>query len=484
MQKISARLAALVQRPATPTRQPKSKPSTLTPGFGTILISGVFLIAVGLAVLASFLPSGAPRYAALLGSLIAVGGGIYAARYVINALLGRCAALLLAPYSVQDPAAAQELLTHYLSDEYLPIIAIRQGQLADANDASLLRRKEQLDMSLQRTTGRGPAYLDIDRSSAALIWQPGGYILQQYGVHLYEWNQQYVGAVDLKPQSLPIDDEFWTADGLKVKIKGVISFWIIQDASTLKDSQVHSVKLEHVRRALIPTPDWREKSVRALQQKLREVIRQFVLSDFFATPDQLQHLDLTETLRRFYTQQAARNAIDEIRARVTNETRDRLAEFGVAVRMVVIDQIAPPPDFVDKAKRMYDHWMTALEKEGELQRQARTELELASKEHQLAQLQHKTLILKAETDKEVERLKAEAEAVGLETRMKARAVSAVEFARRMELVRQAMGDRLDEGTMRELMRALGLLVYERRHDRDSRSILEMFGRGEEDEDDE
>jgi regulator of protease activity HflC (stomatin/prohibitin superfamily) len=484
MQKISARLAALVQRPATPSRQPKSKPSTLTPGFGTTLISGIFLLAVGLAILASFVPSGAPRYAALLGSLIAVGGGIYAARYVITALIGRCAVLLLAPYGVQDPAAAQELLTHYLSDEYLPTIAIRQGQVAEGSDVSLLRRKEQMDVSLQRTTGRGPAYLDIDRSSAALIWQPGGYILQQYGLHLYEWNQQFIGAVDLKPQSLPIDEAFWTADGLKVQVKGNISFWIIQDANTLKDSQVHSVKLEHVRRALIPTPDWREKSVRVLIQKLREIVRQFALSDFFVTPDQLQHLDLTETLRRFYSQQASKTAMEEIRTRLVNETRDRLADFGVAVRMIVIDQIAPPSDFVEKSKRMYDHWMTALEKEAELERQARSDLEQANKQYQLAQLEHKTLVIKAETDKEVERLKAEAEAVGLETRMRARAVSAVEFARRMELVRQAFGDRLDEGTMRELMRALGLLVYERRYDREPRSILDMFGRGEEDEDEE
>lgn len=150
----------------------------------------------------------------------------------------------------------------------------------------------------------------------------------------------------------------------------------------------------------------------------------------------------------------------------------------------MIDHLAPPQDFVDKAKRMYDDWMMALEKEAGMERQARSELEQANKQYQLAQLEHKTLIIKAETDKEVERLKAEAEAVGLETRMKARAVSAVEFARRMELVRQAFGDRLDEGTMRELMRALGLLVYERRYDRDPRSILDLLGRGEEQEDQE
>ncbi len=484
MDKISARLVALGKGSAAPARQTKSKPASISPSHGVLLISALFLLAVGAAAFAALFAAGAARWGALAFALGLTGAGVFATRYVIHALLARSAALLLAPYSVQDLAAAQTLLLDYLNQDYLPTIAIRQGKIAEGSDETLLRRKEQLDLSLQRTTGRGPAYLDIDRSSAALLWQPGGYVLQQYGLHLYEWNQQFVGAVDLKPQTLPLDDAFWTADGLKVQLKGVISFWIIQDAAALKDSQVHAVKLEHVRRALIPTPDWREKTTRALMQKLREVIRQFALSDFFVTPDQLQRLDLAETLRRFYSQQASRNAMDEIRTRLINETRERLADSGVAVRMMAIDQIAPPPDFVDKAKRMYDYWMTALEKEGEQERQARSELDQANKQYQLAQLEHKTLVLKAETDKEVERLKAEAEAAALETRMKARAVSAVEFARHMELVRQAFGDRLDEGTMRELMRALGLLVHERRYDREPRSILDMFSRGEEAEDQE
>lgn len=481
MEKLLAKFTLLAKRPPALSRQPKSKPSSLAPDSGVMLVSALFLLAVGAAAVAGLFFTGVMRWLALAFAFGMAGAGVLATRYVLRALLGRSAMLLLAPYSVQDPAAAQALLEDYLSQEYLPTIPIRQGQIAEGTDMSLLRRRDQLDLSYQRTTGRGPAYLDIDRSSAALIWQPGGYVLRQFGLHLYEWNQQYVGAVDLKPQSLPIDDSFWTADGMKVQLKGVISFWIIQDGSALKDGQAHLVKLENVRRALIPSPDWREKAARALMQKLREIMRQFALSDFFVTPDQLQHLDLTETLRRFYSQQASKPATEEIRARLINETRDRLADSGVAVRMMIIDHLAPPPDFVEKTKRMYDQWMIALEKEAELERQSRAELEQANKQHQLAQLEHKTLIIKAETDKEVERLKAEAEALGLETRMKARAASAVEFARRMELVRQAFGDRLDEGTMRELMRALGLLVYERRYDRDPRSILDMFGRADAEE---
>lgn len=480
MQTLRTRLK-LFRRTSSPTRQPKSKPSSISPGFGTTVISATFLLAIGAAMTASFLAPGLLRWAALAFGVILALVGLYVTRFVFQALIARCAILLLAPYGVKDPAAAHELLEEYLSYDYLPTIAIRHGQVAEGSDLSLLRRKEQLDVSLQSTTGRGPAYLDIDRTSAVLIWQPGGYILQQYGVHLYEWNQQYVGAVDLRPQSLPIEDTFWTADGMRVQIKGAISFWIVQDASALKDGQTHSVKIETMRRALIPNPDWREKSIRTLNLKLREVVRQFVLSDFFVTPTQLQQLDLYETIRRFYTQQPLKNVMEELKARVVNETRDRLAENGVQVRQMFIDQLAPPQDLVETAKRMYDNWLREIDKEAEMARQARNELEQASKQFQLAQLEHKTLVTKAETDKEVERLKAEAEAVGLETRMKARAVSAVEFARRMELVRQALGERLDEGTMRELMRALGLLVYERRHDRDSRSILDMFAHGDENE---
>lgn len=455
----------------------------MSSGTGTILIIIPFLAAFGGAIVAGFFASGTLRYASLAFAGVMLLVGMYVTQYAFKALIARCAVLIMSPHGVQDPARAEALLGEYLSSPYLPTIAIRQGKIAEGSDMSLLRRGEQLDVSLQQTTGRGPAYLDIDSVSAVLLRQAGGFVVYQYGIHLYAWNQSYVGAVDLRPQSMPIDETFTTLDGMGVHIKGIISFWITQDAAALKENQVHRVKMEDVRRALMPNPDWRERTIRQLGIKLREVVRQIPLSDFYVTPTHLHQLDLYETVRRMYTQQPLKNMVDELRSRVIGETRDRLADMGVEVRMMVIDSIAPPEAFTTEAKRMYTAWLQELDKQAEMAAHTRTELEQAKQRFQLAELEHKTKVTTAETDKQVEKLKAEAEAVGLETRMKARAVSAVEFARRMELVRQALGDSLDEQTMRELMRALGLLVTERRYgyDQDPRALFSVLGRSRDDE---
>lgn len=485
IKRLRRRLIGGMPRPAAAAPKTSSyRPPSISPGSGLFFILIPFVTAFGSAVLAVFSPAGTFRWAiaAFGGAMLVL--GVIATRWVINGLLARSAMLLLSPHGVDDPARAKELLNEYLSREYLPTISIRQGKLVEGSDMSLLRRGEQMDVSLQHMTGYGPAYLDVDQTSAVLLRQPGGFALYQYGLHLYGWNQRFVGAVDLKPQSLPIDDAFMTRDGMEVRIKGLISFWIIQDASTLKDNQTHRVQLHNVRRALMPNPDWRERAIRQLNLKLRDVMRSIALSDFYVTPTHLHQLNLYETVQQIFAQKPLKNTIDELRTRIISETKDRLADIGVEVRMVIIDSVTPPQYLVDEAKRMYNAWLVELDKEADLTTQSHKDMELARQKLQLAELEHKTLVIKAETDKEVEKLKAEAEAVGLETRMKARAVSAVEFARRMELVRQALGDSLDEATMRELMRALGLLVNDRRYGYgrgESRSIFEMLGRNGEEE---
>ncbi len=451
-----------------------------------MIIAAAFTLAFGGATLAIFLPDGPFRWGSLAFGVAMLAVGVWLSRFVLKTLVARCAGLLLSPYQVQDLKTATDLLEEYLGYDYLPTIAIRQGQIAEGTDMTLLRRREQLDLTLQRTTGRGPAYLDVDRTSAVVLWQPGGYVLYQYGTHLYEWNQQFVGAVDLRQQSFQVDDDFWTLDGMQAHLKAVISYWVIQDAVSFRESQTHRAKWQNVQRAVMSTPDWRERTKRLLLIKVRDLMLQFALSDFFVTPTQLHGLDLVDTVKRVYAAQPHKELVQELSKRLIDETRERLAEIGVEVRSVIILSIAPPPFLAETAKQMYDAWLHQIHEEGKIERQARQDIENAKNDFQLAQIKQKKLMVEAETEKQVEKLKAEAEAESLETRMKARAVSAVEFARRMELVKQALGDSLDEATMRELMRALGLLVYERRYGygRDSRSILDMFGHNNEEAEEE
>ena len=56
---------------------------------------------------------------------------------------------------------------------------------------------------------------------------------------------------------------------------------------------------------------------------------------------------------------------------------------------------------------MYSAWLLELDKEAEMATQARKEMEQARQNFQLAELDHKTQVTKAETDKQVEKLKGE-----------------------------------------------------------------------------
>lgn len=394
-------------------------------------------------------------------------GGVFLARFILNNLIERAAPYLLSPRSVPNMQEAQELLRDYLENDSLPRLVVREGQISQDTVATLQTLRYQ------------PGRLEVDRVSAVLLWQQGGYILRGNGRFPYTIYQQIIGVLDLRPQFLPFDEAFWTIDAMRVQIKGIISYALIQDDDYFKEHSNRVTTMEVAQRALLPNADWQEKTKRFATSKLRDVVKQTAFSDFFVTPNHLNQLDLFETIRRFYTQQPLKSITDEIRTRLKTETRERLGEWGVEIRNVTFDTIGPPADFAEAAKRLHEGWLRQLDKEGEEAHTARAEIERANRQFNLAQLAQKTKVTEAETEKQVKQLNAEAEAAEHETRMKARGMGAVEFARRIETLRQAMGNTLDEGTFRELLRALDLLREDEREEiiRDGYSRLMIPPRG-------
>lgn len=372
-------------------------------------------------------------------------GGVFLARYILNNLIERSAPFLLSPHGVSDPGQAQEQLRDYLDNDALPRILVHEGTASQETVLPV--------MGFERQRGR----LEVDRVSAVLLWKSGGYILRHEGSFPYSIDQRIVGILDLRPQSVPFDDNYWTVDAMRVQVKGKISYRIIQDENYFREHQSHLTSMEIAQRALLSESEWRHKTGNLLLAKVRDVILQIAFSDFFVTPNHLRGLDLYETIKQFYTQAPLKNVSEEIRKRVIGETRERLAEWGVEIIKVTIEAITPPKEFAESAKRLHEGWLRQLDQEREEQHSTRVELEHANRQFDLAQLQQKIKVTDAETDKQIKQLNAEGDAAEHETRMKARAMGALEFARRIETLRQAMGNTLDEGTFRELLRALDLL---------------------------
>jgi regulator of protease activity HflC (stomatin/prohibitin superfamily) len=167
----------------------------------------------------------------------------------------------------------------------------------------------------------------------------------------------------------------------------------------------------------------------------------------------------------------------ELESRIKARLNDVCWKWGVEIIRVTIEQVVPPKELSDAAYRTYLVWNQMNEQVLEAERQAQMKLRLAQIEHEEMRLHKETDLLHAETDKQKEILQAEGDAVSYEKRMKARADGALEFARRIETLRQAMGSTLDEGTFRELLRALELL---REDDRDEvlerESLARLMGR--------
>jgi regulator of protease activity HflC (stomatin/prohibitin superfamily) len=156
----------------------------------------------------------------------------------------------------------------------------------------------------------------------------------------------------------------------------------------------------------------------------------------------------------------------ELEQRIKQRLNDVCWKWGVEVIRVTFEQVTPPKDLTDAAHRTYLAWNQVNEQVLEAERQAQTKLRLAQVEFEEMRLHKETELLHAQTDKQKEIMQAEGDAAAYEMRMKARADGALEFARRIETLRQAMGNTLDEGTFRELLRALDLLREDEREEFD------------------
>lgn len=451
--------------------KPAFKLPTLAPSVAFILLPVLTLIALAAGWLA-----GSSSNVLVLGFALGVGVVVAATALVVGQMLARAVANAVAPlfmtrYGLSERDRAQELIYSMLSETELPAYRIVQGELRDDMSPELSsyyggmqgqRRRE-----LFKTAGYGPARLYIDSESAVLVERDGKFEVLHAGMHDITRVDRLKGVAHLRPQREPIDLKgIFTRDTVALDLKGIVVYQIKQDSRHLEQTQTHHVDVDMLRRALLPRDEWRSRTQAQVRLQVIAVLRECELWQIFLAPPKPPAPGEIATLYTLGQSVLPSNTRFELEARIKSRLNDLCIRWGVEITRVSIEQVVAPKDLSEAAYRTYLQWNQTNEQSLEEVRQAELKLRLAQFEHDQMRLQQESDILNAETEKQKEILQAEGNAVAYEKRMKARADGALEFARRIETLRQAMGNTLDEGTFRELLRALEMLREDEREEYD------------------
>lgn len=409
-------------------------------------------------------------------ALLAVGMGAL----TLSSLIDTLAALVLVPYGVRDAKRARDIVLKSLNSLERPRVYVREGEIASDSDPSLLE-----------TTRRGTGYLDIDPTSVVLIDRGGTQELLTYGLHELHYRDRILGTANLRQQRETLEyKQVLTRDAMIVTARLIVIYQIQQDMRHLQRHGSHLTSIEAVRRAVMPRPEWKERTKRAVSAKLQELVGQYQLWEIFVAPAPPQSLDTGSLVTGLSFGKPPPSIRSELRTRLIEGLQSAVAQWGVEIVTISLDELAPPKEISLQAHHAYETW---LERTGEIEkavRQAEAERRIAITERERAELQKQTEIIHAETkasaeqhaaeieratarirsemeaeqkrlqaeaEKEAAVIRAQAEAEAHRIRMSAKTEAGVELARRLELLQQGTGRSLDDRTMREFLRAIGFL---------------------------
>ncbi len=420
-----------------------------------------------------------------LGAAVGVGLVLAATVLLVSIMLVRSTTDAIAPlfmtrYGVNERERAQELLSTMTEDSSIPAFRVMEGTLRDdmnaedsfRTDAYFARRRE-----LFKTVGVGPARLYLDRESAALVERDGKFIVLHAGAHELTLLDRVKGYAHLRTQREVAELKgMMTRDMIPLDVKVSVTFQLKQDMRQLEQTQTHTVAEDVLRRALLPSDTWRTRTKAQIALQIKNVIGECELWQLFVSPPKPP---VTEAMSAIFAlgQSALPSATRiEVESRLKTRLNDLCWKWGVEVMRVSFDELKPPQDLVELAHRTYQTWNQIMEQDLETDNQVARKKRLAEAELEQARMQKEAQLLNAEAEKKREILHAEGEAEAYEMRMKARADGALEFARRIETLRQAMGNTLDEGTFRELLRALDLLREDEREEYSRDSLSRLFVR--------
>ncbi len=420
-----------------------------------------------------------------LGAAAGAGLVIAATAVIVAVMLVRSAndaviPLFMTRYGINERERAQELLSTMTEDSSVPSLRVIEGALRDDlniegrfhTDAYYARRRD-----LFKTVGVGPARLYLDRESAALVERDGKFIVLHAGVHELTHLDRVKGYAHLRTQKEVSDLKgMMTRDMIPLDVKVSVTFQLKQDMRQLEQTQMHTVAEDVLRRALLPSDTWRTRTKAQITLQIKNVIGECELWQLFVSPPKPPVTEAMSAIFALGQSALPSSTRIELETRLKTRLNDLCWRWGVEITRVSFDELKPPQDLIDLAHRTYQTWNQIMEQDLETDNEVARKKRLAEAELAQARMQKEAQLLNAEAEKQREILHAEGEAEAYEMRMKARADGALEFARRIETLRQAMGNTLDEGSFRELLRALDLLREDEREDYDRSSLSRLLMR--------
>lgn len=417
---------------------------------------------------------------ALVIGLIAVGAVVAVGWLTISSLIDTLATIVLVPYGIHDAKRARGLLMRALSAAESSSVKIREGEIAPDSDPSLLE-----------VTRRGRGVLDVDATSAVLMDRAGKQELLSYGVHILNLHDRILGAVTLRAQrELWKYDQVFTRDAMIVSVALSINYQIIQDMRHLQRHGSHLASIDAVRHAVMPRPEWKERTKRTVKNKVLELIGQYQLWEIFVPATIPSTIDMNALAKGLSLGKPQGSVLNELSTRLYQTLQPLVSQWGVEISSISLDEIAPPKEIREKAQSAYDRWLESSLEIDKAAQQAEAERRIAMMQREHAELQRQTEIIHAETkasaernaaeiekatshiraeteaerkrfeaeaDKEAAVIRAQADAEAHRIRMLAKTEAGVELARRLELLQQGTGRSLDDRTMREFLHAIGFL---------------------------
>lgn len=398
------------------------------------------------------------------------------------------APLFMVRYGENERQRTQELLYSIATKSLTtPEFRVGDGELLELEPANPQKEHANEEKAKSKEifmrTRQGPATLWVDRTSAVLVergkdpkkndkrigadkpWVEGEYVVASYGKLELANEDRVLGMADLRPQKELFEiSGALTKDIVPVDVKLVVIYQIIQDKKSLEQTQTHKTDVATLRRALLPNNDWRTKTRAQIKSQVNAVLCECDLWEIFAPvhpPDPIVIAEIYTLGHGIMPTPRRLTLEDRVQARIN----ERCCNWGVHVTQVLIEQVLPPQDVRQSSQRAYVSWSKLTEQVLEAQKKAQADLKLAQVAREESRVK-----------KEITVLDAEGKAKAYETEMRARAESALEFARKIDILRASMGEHLDEGAMRELLRALGFMSQEKEEEADPKWLRELVMR--------
>lgn len=397
--------------------------------------------------------------------LVVVATALAVGFLLVRSVVGAVAPLFMTRYGTSERARSEELVNSLISDSQALAFRVVEGEMRDDLNPDVTKQigapQTERRRELFKTVGQGPVRLYVDPESAVLVEREGNFVPLHAGMHDLTQADRVKGIAHLRSQRETVEMKgVLTRDTIGLDLKVSVHFQIQQDTRHLDQTQTHQVDVKLLRRALLPRDEWRTKTKSQVFLQTTAVLRECELWQIFLSPPKPPAPGEIATLYTLGQAILPTPTKIDLEGRIKERMNEVCWKWGVEVTRVILEQVVPPKELSEAAYRTYMAWNQVNEQVLDAERQAQTKLRLAQVEFEEMRLHKETELLHAQTDKQKEILQAEGDAAAYEMRMKARADGALEFARRIETLRQAMGNTLDEGTFRELLRALDLLREE------------------------